>query len=357
MKKLFAIAMALCLLFSLSACEEDPQTNEEQIPLMTMYVVAEQKNYSNGELTSTSAFEYDAWGRPVKVEWVSKEGDLRRSELTYDEHGNRTQELFTVQMSGNTVVNQYDYDLTYQEGQLTHCDCSQNGNLVGGMDLHYDEKGNLVLVQYDETYTENRFLCWHTFEYDAEGRLIRETQCKKLPMGEKQYGYYLYRVDYSYDSNGNLSFYSLSSARTDTPVAHNETQDITFTATRDQYAFACDQDGYLIYIGSTPDAQRPEDPFSVFDEVGEGVVLDENSNLVRIESDGVVETEYVYKAIEVTETEKETAKQLMHGVSESMMPYAMFANMNPAEQYLIPIILSVPQLYSPFYYLVPYPVW
>ena len=359
MKRVFSILLALCLLLSLVACG---QTNsEDESNEVTMHVVTEQKNYSNDQLSSTSTFTYDDHGRPTVVQWERTDGAIYRSEMTYDEHGNRTREAHSTCQPGSTelITTTHDYALTYTDNLLTHCDYYFNSQLAGGMDMHYDKDGNLILVQYDETYTENHRACWHSFEYDANGKLIRETNCSQMPMGPDSSGnmcyfYSLHRIDYSYDQSGNLSCYSSSMAQANDPVAHDQTDTLEFQAGENQYTFSTDKDGYLVWDDSEPDSNYTSGQFSILDEMkNDGYGFDENNNLVK-SSGG---TEFSYQSMELSKSDAKIAKRLIHGIARSMNAYIVFACMDPMSLYLCPVMLYIPSTYFPFYYLIPYPMW
>lgn len=358
MKQFFGILLCLCLLLSMAACARE--TEQEQAPeeekKITVYVVTEQKNYSpTGELGSTATFQYDDYGRPTVIELQYANGRTQRAELTYDKQGNLIREAFTQIVGDHESSSVDSYALSYTDGRLTHCDLiDKYGEIAAGMDLHYDRKGNLVLVEYDEDYRNNLMLCWHSFEYNDEGQLTRETQCAQYPTqsidGIKGYQYSVHRVDYSYDDSGNLSYYSFSTAKPDTLVAHDRTDGLEFKPGSDQYAFATDKDGHLYCTGREPDPDLVSGQFSIFDMIG-AENLDEHGNLVKWGSN----TEYSYQAIELTESDARIAKRMMHGISATMNSYVVYACMDPIFLECSPIILYAPFLKFQFYYLIPYP--
>ena len=151
MKKFTAVLLVLLLLVSLAACDrtnsEDEAQKDEKV---TLYVATEQKSYQNGTLKGTTTYKYDACGRPLVIRFSRDDGEVWQSELTYDMSGNVTRSRTDITFAADTATNtrQDDYTLTYTNGQLSHCDYSYNQTPFGGMDFSYDEKGNMVLVEY-----------------------------------------------------------------------------------------------------------------------------------------------------------------------------------------------------------------
>lgn len=355
MKKLFSLLLSLLLLLSLAGCSKEEVKEEKKV---TTYVVAEQKTYSqNGELYSTATFQYDDHGRPTVIELRYTNGQTHRAELTYDKHGNLIREE-TILIIGDKESHSVDvYSLSYSAGRLTHCDIlDKNGEISAGMDMHYDRKGNLVLVEYDENYTQKLMLCWHSFEYNAEGQLTRETQCAQYPMnsieGIEGYYYSVRRVDYSYDDSGNLSYYSFSAVNSDTLVVHDLADGLEFRPGSEQYAFATDKDGHLYCTGREPDPNLVSGQFSIFDML-DAENLDEHGNLVKWGRN----TEFSYQAIELTKSDARIAKRMMHGINATMNPYIIWSCMDPIFLECMPIVLHVPLLHFHFYYLIPYPLF
>ena len=356
MKHLFALALALLMLPSMAGCGRNENAEEAKTPL---YVVTEQKNYSTDKLSSVSTFQYDDHGRPTAIELTYTDGTIRRSELTYDEYGNRIQEKITYKMTDTAewITHVTNYTLTYTDGRITHCESSDNGEPIGSMDLHYDSIGNLVLVEYDANYVEKLRICWNSFEYDATGRLIQETTCRSYPNydsgGIEGCYYAIHRVDYSYDSSGNLSHYSASNAVSNDPVAYNQADSLEYNPTGDQWTFVTDKDGHLVCNNLKPDSDYTNEQFSIMDSLkSESCVFDDHGNLVKTSG-----TEYSYQAIELRTSDAQIAKRLMHGIAEGINSSTFFACMDPLFLRICPMVLYVPQSYFPFYYLIPYPMW
>lgn len=355
MKRVIAVVFALCLLVSLAACGKPNNQSTEKKE--TMYVLTEQKGYQNGQPYATTTYQYDACGRPLEIRCIVENGDLYLSQLTYDANGNITQEKlsFVYAKTGETMDRQHNYGLTYVDGKLTHCDYTYNQDAVGGMDLSYDEKGNLVLVEYDDAYEEKLRFVWHLFEYDAEGRLIRETQCTNMSMADGAPQYHFSRIEYGYDADI-LSSIRHFAAITDYTVDHSKIGTVEFREIDTEYAFSTDKNGYLVYVGREPDPDYPNGQFSIFDFIDtDEFVFDEHGNLVKINNDGILWAEYTYAAIEVTSEEAQTAKQMMHGISPSMD--GIYVCMDPLFRQLGPMMLYHAPISFVFYYLIPYPMW
>lgn len=354
MRKWLAITLVLCMLLPLTGCDGLFEKEEK----VTLYVVTEQKNYTKESLSSVSTFEYDDHGRPTVVQFERSDETTYRSELIYDEHGNCTRETYSFRLSGgnewSTYV--YDYSLTYTDGRITHCDRFGNEELIGGMDLQYDSNGYLVLVDYDDTYVQHSYICWQSFAYDSAGRLIREMICRRLPGGLGETDNYVYsytQVEYSYDDNGNLSTCSVTGADSTGLVEPDQTDSLDFQHAGERFAFATDRDGYLMWVGSEPNPDYPNGQFSVMENLEkESFVFDEHGNLVKS-----VGSEFSYQAMELSESDAQMAKRLMHGIASGLNAYSYFACMDPLYIHTGALRLYTAYTYFPFYYLIPYPMW
>jgi YD repeat-containing protein len=157
MKKLFSLLLSLLLLLSLAGCSKEEVKEEKKV---TTYVVAEQKTYSqNGELYSTTTFQYDDHGRPTVIELRYTNGRTHRAELTYDKHGNLIREE-TILIIGDKESHSVDvYSLSYSAGRLTHCDIlDENGEEIECTTLlmfYSPETEKDIVIYTDNTVDEN----------------------------------------------------------------------------------------------------------------------------------------------------------------------------------------------------------
>lgn len=352
MKKLLSIFLALCLLFSMTACGGE-QTGEQR---RTRYVVTSKKSYREGEVASETVFTYDQKGRPLTAK-LTEENKTMEATATYDEQGNRIKETFSQEENGATV-NSYEinYNLTYENGRVTHCDYvpSYKGDATGmGFDLEYDEKGNLVYVEYNEAYTASLATQWHLFEYDSENRLSREFTCHVTPMGPDTNRYTVSCDTYRYEGNAVITTKSVFYRNE--PISREDLDSITLTAIPEEtYTCFYDDEGNLIH-SAEGEATYDGDKLSILED--DNYTFDEHGNLLS-SGTGDYRTEYTYEAIELTDEEWENAKQLMHGGLSTIQTYAfLYFTQDPIFFLTAPLSRYFSSNRCPVYYLVPYPLW
>ncbi len=327
MKKIFALLLAVCMLLSLVACRETPETSgkntvgnttggpvEEET--VTIYVVTERKQYVDGALSNHTVVTYDDKARPLTITQEEIGVQTKEIALTYDEYGNRTQKATTTTMAGRGEPYQYqtDYTLTYTDGLLTHCEKPYKDAFLG-MDFVYDEAGRLTVIQFDEIYTELAYACWIRFTYDDQGRLAEETLCKRQTGNrEIPYYYFLTRIRYSYGDDGRLSAYSLSSHRSDTPVSAEASAQVAFeNEAYERYYFYYDQAGRLAYVMDTPLENYDGSSAAIYSNTAYS--FDEHGNLVREDYGAGNYTQYSYAAFELKKSEAKLARRLSHGIT------------------------------------------
>ena len=359
MKKSCALLLCLCLLLSLTACstEKDSQKEKEEEKI-TVYLVSGQKSYQKGGRRTSATMEYDEKGRPTVINIEMSTGTEIKSEVTYDKHGNKIREECTQTFDKRTTTTITEQNFTYLGGKATHCDYSFDGNTRGGFDLKYDKNGRLILITYDEAYTTSMLLAWHSFAYDDDGRLIRETMCRYQPdlMTGNNY-YQLTQCRYEYNDENRSMYFSMAGGRCGAeepkPGAENELklEEIENNA----YTYFYNKSGQLVGVlpGREAESEFGNKPDLFEDEC---YTFDKHGNLLSYEY-GETRTEYTYIKLELTKQEAELSWRMCHGICEGANAHLLSAKQDPVYVDIAPIVMYIPTLYSPVYYLVPYPQW
>ena len=194
MKKVFAIALALTMLVSLTACGQAETADAHYVETQrtvevfsgeellsenrTEYThdafgnVTEMKSYQNGTLYETEkADELDENGRPVKLTATNiATGETFTKTVEYDADGNAVK---TVYWAGEAVSR--SYTRTFDEaGRLTSLVTVEPAAGLSSttMTYTYNEDGTLASLLVD--YGANGAVLM-TYEYDSLGREIKET--------------------------------------------------------------------------------------------------------------------------------------------------------------------------------------
>lgn len=356
MKKLFAFVLCVVMLLSMSACSKRNKDLEKE---NKTYLVTLQKTLDENVVTQSANFTYDAKGRPTLIELRMREDRTAMAQIIYDAYGNKVSEIYTSIDGDKRKQQEIHYDMTYENGVLTHCDrLVFNGaqQTRAGFDLTYDANGNLVLLTYDAAYTAKYANMWHSFEYDDDGRLIQETLCHTKTSSELDgvVAYRLAQCRYAYTEDGKTVIFSAYTAETDTPVTADALEGIPFQPTPDLYSFCFNDSGKLLYVGA-----GAEDVYQVGDKTiydSEKYKFDKYNNLLSTVQNGSGAT-YGYTGFDLTQKEAIMAKRLQHGVSEFLYAYALYVRIDPVYYEVGPIVLFAPMLQNPVYYLVPYPMW
>lgn len=358
MKRLLALLFCACLLLGLTACGS--RKNTEIVSDGKTYLVTTQKTMRSQDVTSTASFTYDEKGRPQLVEVTASERYSFAVEFAYDSHGNKIAEIYTDVRNGNITRHETHYDMTYAGDKLVHCDLtSSRGSqeTTMGFDLSYDAAGRLTLLTYDEAYTASQQRIWHSFDYDTNGRLIRETQCRLIPSNSLDNPYGTYAVTqcrYDYNTDGSVMLFSMHTAEATDPVTPDNLDGLNFQPTPDLYSFCYNETGKLIYSGSGPEDVYQDGDETIYDD--DSYTFDKLGNLLSTVQNGTGNT-YGYTGFQLTEQEAATAKRLLHSVSESLSTYILYARLDPVYCEVGPILLYAPLLQNPVSYLVPYPMW
>ena len=356
MKKLFALLLCLLMLISMAACGSKKDAEEKE-KMVSYYVVTSEKHYNKDELTSSAEFTYDSKGRPLtmKIEMVGKR--TMETKLSYDKNGNKIRETYTYTELENGLSYTTDeiYELTYEGDKLTHCTITDQAGDSRGFDLRYDEQGRLVRVDYDEAYTNAQAVMWHTYEYDAQGRLIQETSCRKTPspLGVASDMETTMQMRYQYGENNNV-FYTEYSGRVLYVEGVDVALEMELTKSDYQYNYCFDKNGKVIYVGADEEDVYKEEYGTLADD--DHYTFDAHGNLLSYVN-GETRVEYTYEQRVLTEEEVEMANRLAHGASSFMTPYMMFGKLDPLYVDVAPLTYYAPYLKNPVYYLAPCPLW
>ena len=355
MKKLLAFTLTLLMLLSLFGCSKE-EAQEEKI--VTIYVVTEQKTYSNGELTSTANVEYDDQGRPTVWDYVWTDGSLCKTELTYDQAGNVISAWNTYFFANrNGMERLQNMDLTYTNGLLTGMRVNENGKCVNELKLSYNSKGQLVLVEYPLTEASKGGPLWQSFEYDKYGRLTQETWCRSMPsgLGSAQELYSVSRNCYIYDAKGRLTEQYLCSGQGMFPVSPKNVEEMELAVSpSSHYFFHYDKTGKLAYVGASEEDVYSGGSAEIYSDPD--YIFDANGNLIRNHTGEGSWVEYTYQAIQVSESDARMHKALIHSGYGLMTPYAVNATADPLFWEICPVLLYYPMMRVEYVsHLVPYP--
>lgn len=359
MKKMFALLLCLPMLLSMAACGNKNGAEEEKEKTISYYVVTSEKHYNKDELTSSAEFTYDSKGRPLtmKIEMAGKR--TMETKLSYDKYGNKIRETYTYTelATGLTTTTDEIYELTYEGDKLTHCTITDQAGDGRGFDLRYDDQGRLVLVDYDEAYTQARLDLWHTYEYDDQGRLIKETSCKKRATGlsivDASMVYSVVQMRYQYGKDDNV-FYTEYTANFLEEVTPETLQEQALEKKPEQYNYCFDKDGKVIYVGADEEDVYKKEYGALQDD--DRYTFDAHGNLLSYVN-GEARVEYTYEKRELTRKEAEMANRLAHGASSFMTPYIIFGKLDPLYVDVAPVVYYTPYLRNPVYYLAPCPLW
>lgn len=355
MKKLLAFTLTLLMLLSLFGCSKE-EAQEEKI--VTIYVVTEQKNYFNGELTSTANFEYDGQGRLTVWGYVRTGGSSCKTELTYDQAGNVTAARDTYLFNnGDEIATLQNMDLTYTNGLLTGMRVNKNGQCVNELKLSYNSKGQLVLVEYPLAEAAKGGPLWQSFEYDKYGRLTQETRCISMSAGpgSAQELYYVSRNCYIYDAQGRLTEQYLCSGQRLAPVSPKNVEEMELAVIpSSHYFFHYDKAGKLAYVGASEEDVYSGGSAEIYSDPD--YIFDANGNLIRVHSGEGSWVEYTYQAIQVSESDARMHKALIHSGYGLMTQYAVNATADPLFFDICPVLLYYPMMRVEYVsHLVPYP--
>lgn len=345
MKKLTALVLCLCLVCGLSACAQPEK--EEEAKKQTYYFLKEKRMYIKDEQRQSVSFSYDKHGRPTAIELKLEENKTHKAEIEYDKKGNKIKEVYAITTSGGTRTRQTEYQLTYDGDKLIRSENNYDGRKDVALDIEYDNKGRITMITYDTEGTDPGDTLWHSFTYDAKGRLIQETACTN------KVGYALEQVQYKYNDDTHsvvIGFFASGNyPEPFKPGAENELK----LQLRQYYYFFFNKNGELIHTDPTEDIYTGED-LSIAKNPEYN--FDKNGNLISYNS-GETRIEYEYIELKLTKEEAELAMRFKHGISEELQTYSMFTTADPIYPEVGVPHFVIPMLYTSVYYLIPYPMW
>jgi len=180
MKKLFAFALVAAMLLGLFACGQtqdvimhDTTTYEAAAPRPTDKPIRMTSYNRDGTLHSTMTFEYDEKGNKIRSEQQLNGSTYISTYInSYNEEGQLVQAEIQAEIQGR--VSDYIDFITYEynaDGQLirSHVTDTEFGEFGGTTTYTYNEQGQLV-----ESVWQSDGARRSTFEYDAQGLLVRE---------------------------------------------------------------------------------------------------------------------------------------------------------------------------------------
>lgn len=356
MKRLFAAALSAVLLLSMAACGNNSQKEEEKT--QSYYVLTSKKHYTKDKLTSSAEFTYDQKGRPLTAKIEANDSLKLETELTYDEYGSKSREVYSYTDLRRDIsyTMEENYEMTYQDGKLIHCNIVNINGGTTGFSLQYDEAGRLICVDYDVAEGETTHDVRYTYVYDEQGRLIQETRYSGMYYSQDSVVFVTdseMQMRYQYGERNNV-FYTEYSGRVTYPEGTVDIPQVELTKSEYQYNYCFGDDGRVIYVGTDEEDIYQESYGTLKDD--ECYTFDEYGNLLCYAS-GDYRTEYTYEKRELTKAEVEMAIRWGHGFSSFMAQYAVYGMTDPIYFNVAPIAYYAPYLKSPAYHLVPCPLW
>lgn len=146
-------------------------------------------SFGDGDYT----YEYDDQGRVTKAS-----SEKLTYAYTYDDQGRLASK--TTSQSGGEFTDTYEYD---DQGRLTKTTTTgASSSYPGGQQLRYykyDDAGNMVEMQYDGGFADNRYK--YDFTYDDKGHVVQSAYSSASSMDP----YSGYTLTFAYDDQGRLS--------------------------------------------------------------------------------------------------------------------------------------------------------
>lgn len=290
MKKLFAIALCLCLLLSFAACNKEEQTLPEPTEEPPVVLVDDGARHTVHAMTE---FIYEM---PSK-----------NYEATFSLDINEKDQITVLQNMGSSdgdMVVEISYGSDYYPTSLR---ITINEQYHDTVHLVWDENGNLLSRDFeknneqDRTYTYNRMNKvvqegtsdgYYEYVFDADGLLVgyrwycsgvvREVQERQFAMGIVKSS-----TQRIFDEQGNLSRTTIESYD---EHGNMTSQAVTYvdgaqTGYEDTYEYAYDQNGNLL----TSDFYRDGEFM-----YGYSYTYDDQNNCISESTDGELDAEYEY---------------------------------------------------------------
>lgn len=373
-----AAAVAAVLLSVLRQGPEKTAAAPETEETVTLYLLTGRTQWHDSEKVSQTVVEYDELGRPTRFSLDSSQEYMDMDcSVSYDSHGNRTEEAYTnyFQSAPREISQEYDYSYD-SNGNIRKCTVynasSEKREKLLSMDFTCDSRGNILHVEYDlgsATYGN----AWDHYVYDSQGRLLQETFCifedlsvrpgSQIP--EHIYDSNLTRYCYTYDENGDPDSIRRSSARVTGPeiVAYNEVNDTEFVVAEEHSVEL--RNGHILVQGHEDLLDKngnPSTPGDVFDSHG-NLLREEDTYSKKVDGqtvEGREVIEYTYEKVELPLSDARKAQRLMEScclpseIAVNSIYYFGDAAMGWRTR---PIALHLLSGYTKcYYYLIPNPI-
>lgn len=260
------ILVSVLLLLAISAAMMYPlwkAFRPEREEMLTVYLLASRREYSNGALVAETQIKYNEMGLPVS--FSSTGHTEKQCEVYYDDYGNRIREVTTQVMNGYTFETSdavvYEYN---SKGQPESAEIFYNEKLSYTAEFTYDHSGNLVLVEipFEEI---GAGVCWASFDYDTQGRLVQETFCFAQPLTIDDLeltlvNSILHRYEYRYEADGSVGMtVSVAGMDAETPAKPSEMKSLDFEI-RETYDYTYTQSGIPVVLGGQTHPGRKRRP-------------------------------------------------------------------------------------------------
>lgn len=372
MKRIFALTLALSLL--LYGCGKDepiestPDTQATQpsvtetapvseSDIVTLYCLVKEDVYEGDFLIRRNTYEYDSSANLTKQETFLNSGESIWNEeygvyqyvripaddipeyifrFSYDLAGNITEAQYEEYEDGELdfdVTESYSYSFN-ELGQLKSCDYTTTNFMHSP--LQYDfayENGRIVGVEVFTTRDGNPYgdaVQTYWFDYDDQGRLIREQICFS---GSYQG---TFTNQYTYDDQGRIASVAYTGNGQDGEYSstqrftHYDNQIVTV-----EIAETGEDQQELHYYNANQFLEL-DSQFSLFQKDAQGNVI------VAQEMQDGIRREYTYQAIEVTRADAQRYCRRMH------MLNAYPVEWDADYEFYYPVF---------FYHLIPNPIW
>lgn len=185
---------------------------------------------ADGSLFGRVDHTYDADGRETKNVSTFADYQTEYAEYSNDAGGNRIKEIKYYE--GGSVFLMTEYDVNGRRTWTTHY--NDDGSVYCYSERVYDERGNVVKWSY---YDSDEVVYWlqeYSYEYDRDGKPLKERQRVWAPGGEDEPVEYIYE----YDANGQPT--KRIAYDGDTPLNGSETLEYgTVPLTEAQYLRYC----------------------------------------------------------------------------------------------------------------------
>lgn len=197
------------------------------------------RTYDNdGGLFVRWEYTYDADGRETQCVGGYTDRPDEYTEVSYDGDGNRAKVI--QHYEDGRVIRVTEYDPDGRRTWTTHY--NEDGSVSSYAEKLFDERGNMVKWSSCDPDEVVYWLWEHTYEYDGDGKLLKERQHGRTADGNESIEY-----TYEYDENGQPT--KRLSADGDAPLRGSETLEYgTVSLTEAQYLRYCELIRTLFFL-------------------------------------------------------------------------------------------------------------